>query len=90
MKYFHVNAESVAWRSGVSHSFCVKAPDYYTLYMVENNLQLVLAGEDAMMGYTEEDDEDNDEANLCTLVATEWEYDDPDTQNWAENFEIKD
>jgi hypothetical protein len=87
-KYWRVNAESVEY-CGVSHTFCVKAPDHFTEEMIEEYLPLIVRGEEAMIEYLDEDDQENEDAMLCTLEDIhEWDYDNPETQTWAEHFEI--
>lgn len=92
-KFWIVNAESIDY-CGVSHSFCVEAPDNYTEDMIKENVPLITTAEEAMLNYLDpEDIEDNEDAMLCSIVdIEEWDderYGSHELQTWAEHFVIE-
>ena len=90
-KFWNVNAESLNF-CGVSHAFCVEAPDNWDAERIMEHDGLILAGEEAMYDYLDDEDAEDDDAMLCNLVDLEpWDYEaygDPKSQAWAEHFEI--
>lgn len=91
-KFWIVTAESINY-CGVSHEFCVEAPDNYDEEMIADNLELITRAEEAMSDYLDEEDMEDEDALLCQLTKIEeWndaELGDHLVQTWAEHFVIE-